>query len=84
MKISKQQAYNEKRKQERILFWQNYDEAIKRIDAKIKDITLKSLKGKPVVISFAKVRRSKKTIADVMAENRPNVYARLSVGRPKK
>ena len=82
MNISKQAAYNEKRKQERILFWQNYDEAIKRIDAKIKDISIKTLKGKPVVISFAKVRRSKKTIADVMAENRPNVYARLSVGRP--
>ena len=83
MNISKQAAYNEKRKQERILFWQNYDEAIKRIDAKIKDISIKTLKGKPVIISFAKVRRSKKTIADVMAENRPNVYARISVGRPK-
>jgi len=83
MNTSKQAAYNEKRKQERILFWQNYDEAIKRIDAKIKDVSIKTLKGKPVIISFAKVRRSKKTIADVMAENRPNVYARLDKGRPQ-
>ena len=83
MNTSKQAAYNEKRKQERILFWQNYDEAIKRIDAKIKDVSIKTLKGKPVIISFAKVRRSKKTIADVMAENRPNVYARIKTGRPQ-
>ena len=80
--LTPQQAYNLKRKQERILFWQNYDEAIKRIDAKLKDITLIDLDGEPLVISFAKVRRSKKTIADVMAENRPNVYARIKTGRP--
>jgi hypothetical protein len=82
--MDKQELYNLKRKQNRILFWQDYDEAVRRLESKVKDVKIKNLKNEYITLSFDKQRHSAKVIAQVMALKYQTVFARLKQGRPKK